>query len=97
MKHKLFFGEIEIGEVIQEDEHVPYLWGKLTLSNAFKTSSDPLVKKLQNYIDCSMLFEKSDDWNIVYGRTGYRSSILTPSFLPNNKISLRLAPPQKVN
>jgi hypothetical protein len=69
---------------------MPYLWGKLTLSPAFKASSDPLVKKLQNYIDCSMLFQKSGGWNIVSERTGYRSSILTPGFLPNNKISLRL-------
>ena len=90
MKYKLFYGDIEIGEIIEENEHMPYLSGKVTLSPAFKASSDPLVKKLQNYIDCSMLFQKSGGWNIISGETGYRTSILTPSFLPNNKISMRV-------
>ena len=91
MKYKLFFGEIEVGEVIEEGDHIPYLMGELSLSDSFISSSDPLVKKLLNYIDCSVLFnEQSDKWAIVSEKTSFRRPIWTPGFGSNNKVALRI-------
>jgi hypothetical protein len=54
MKFKLFFGAIEIGEVIEVETDMFYYNGKVSFADAFKVSSDPLVKKIQKYIDYSI-------------------------------------------
>ena len=90
MKYKVSFGEIEIGEVFEEGDHLPYVSGKFIFSDSFISSSDSFVKKLKNYIECSVLFAKRNDWNIVSQETGYRTPIFPPSFLGKDKISLRL-------